>query len=176
MSIAVSTRTDLSEITDNDMRRAAFRGAMAKLGAAVNIITTDGPGGRTGFAATAVCSVTDDPPTLLVCLNRSASVYGAVTTNRVLCVNTLSAGHQTLSQLFGGKTPAAERFATADWSVLTTGAPALDDALVSFDCVIENTVSQGTHDVLFCRVVSTATRTEGQALFYFDRAYHAVSG
>ncbi|MCD7107530.1 flavin reductase [Rhizobium sp. DKSPLA3] len=158
------------------MRRAAFRSAMAKLGAAVNIITTDGPGGRTGFAATAVCSVTDDPPTLLVCLNRSASVYDAVTTNRALCVNTLSAGHQTLSQLFGGKTPAAERFATADWSVLTTGAPALDDALVSFDCVIENTVSQGTHDVLFCRVVSTATRTEGPALFYFDRAYHAVSG
>nr|WP_245420124.1 flavin reductase [Ferranicluibacter rubi] len=149
---------------------------MAKLGAAVNIITTDGPGGRTGFAATAVCSVTDDPPTLLVCLNRSASVYDAVTTNKVLCVNTLNAGHQPLSHLFGGKTPAAERFATADWSVLTTGAPALDDALVSFDCVIENTVSQGTHDVLFCRVVSTATRTEGQALFYFDRAYHAVSG
>ncbi|WP_244529277.1 flavin reductase [Rhizobium sp. NFR03] len=147
---------------------------MAKLGAAVNIITTDGPGGRTGFAATAVCSVTDDPPTLLVCLNRSASVYGAVTTNKVLCVNTLNAGHQALSQLFGGKTPAAERFATANWSVLTTGAPALDDALVSFDCVIENTVSQGTHDVLFCRVVSTATRADGQALFYFDRAYHEV--
>ncbi|WP_245292596.1 flavin reductase [Rhizobium sp. 9140] len=149
---------------------------MAKLGAAVNIITTDGPGGRTGFAATAVCSVTDDPPTLLVCLNRSASVYEAVTTNKVLCVNTLNSGHQPLSQLFGGKTPAAERFATADWSVLTTGAPALEDALVSFDCVIEATVSQGTHDVLFCRVVSTATRAEGQALFYFDRAYHTVSG
>ena len=174
MNIAASIRTDFAEITDSDARRAAFRGAMAKLGAAVNIITTDGPGGRTGFAASAVCSVTDDPPTLLVCLNRSASVYGAVTSNKVLCVNTLTAGHQALSQLFGGKTPADERFAAADWSVLSTGAPALDDALVSFDCVIESTVAQGTHDVLFCRVVSTASRAEGKALFYFDRAYHAV--
>ncbi|KQS75648.1 FMN reductase [Rhizobium sp. Leaf384] len=174
MNTAASARTDLAEISDHDARRAAFRGAMSKLGAAVNIITTDGPGGRTGFAATAVCSVTDDPPTLLVCLNRSASVYDAVTVNKVLCVNTLNAGHQGLSQLFGGKTPAAERFATADWSILSTGAPVLDDALVSFDCRIESTVAQGTHDVLFCRVVSTASRAEGKALLYFDRAYHEV--
>ena len=45
---------------------------MARLGAAVNIITTDGPGGKRGFTASAVCSVTDSPPTLLVCLNRSS--------------------------------------------------------------------------------------------------------
>ncbi|WP_252405960.1 flavin reductase, partial [Escherichia coli] len=44
-----------------------FRAGMARLGAAVNIITTDGPGGRAGFTASAVCSVTDTPPTLLVC-------------------------------------------------------------------------------------------------------------
>jgi flavin reductase len=169
-----TTRTDLADIEDPDLRRAHFRSAMSRLGAAVNIITTDGPGGRTGFAATAVCSVTDDPPTLLVCLNRSASVYGAVTANKVICVNTLNAGHQGLSQLFGGKTPAAERFVTTDWSVLKTGAPALDDALVSFDCEIVESVAQGTHDVLFCRVVATSARPEGNALIYYNRGYHEV--
>lgn len=62
------------ELTD----KASFRDAMAHVGAAVNIITTDGPAGRAGFTASAVCSVTDTPPTLLVCLNRSASVWPAV--------------------------------------------------------------------------------------------------
>ena len=52
--------------------RQEFRDAMARLGAAVNIITTDGAAGRGGITATAVCSVTDDPPTLLVCLNRTS--------------------------------------------------------------------------------------------------------
>ena len=49
-----------------------FREAMSRLGAAVHVITTDGPSGKTGFTATAVCSVSDAPPTLLVCLNRGA--------------------------------------------------------------------------------------------------------
>ncbi len=173
MSIAFK-KHDFSEIEDPDQRRACFRGAMARLGAAVNIVTTDGPAGRTGFAATAVCSVSDDPPTLLVCLNRSASVHAAVTENRVICVNTLNAGHQSLSNLFGGKTPPNERFATTDWSVIKTGAPALDDALVAFDCEIESISQQGTHDVLFCKVVGTGQRDQGNALLYFDRQYHEI--
>ena len=61
--------------------RQDYRDAMARLAAAVNIITTDGPSGRAGFTATAVCSVTDEPPTLLVCLNRSASAHPIVTAN-----------------------------------------------------------------------------------------------
>ena len=46
------------------VEKQAYREAMARLGAAVNVITTDGPGGRAGFTASAVCSVTDTPPTL----------------------------------------------------------------------------------------------------------------
>lgn len=80
-----------------------FRDAMACVGAAVNIITTDGPAGMAGFTASAVCSVTDTPPTLLVCLNRGASVWPIFSENRTLCVNTLSAGQEPLSNLFGGK-------------------------------------------------------------------------
>ena len=67
-----------------------FRQGMANLGAAVNVITTDGGAGQAGFTASAVCSVTDTPPTLLVCLNRSASVLETFKSNQLLCVNTLS--------------------------------------------------------------------------------------
>lgn len=81
--------------------KQTFRDAMACVGAAVNIITTDGPAGMAGFTASAVCSVTDSPPTLLVCLNRGASVWPTFSENRTLCVNTLSAGQEPLSNLFG---------------------------------------------------------------------------
>ena len=103
--------------------KASFRDAMAHVGAAVNIITTDGPAGRAGFTASAVCSVTDTPPTLLVCLNRSASVWPVFSEHHTLCVNTLAAGQEALSTLFGGKTAMDERFAAADWQTGATGCP-----------------------------------------------------
>lgn len=151
-----------------------FRDAMAHLGSAVNIITTDGIGGRAGFTASAVCSVTDTPPTLLVCLNRTASVHAAFTQNQVLCVNTLADSHASLSNLFGGKTPMDERFAAAEWNGLTTGSPILNNALVSFDCNITQITSVGTHDILFCEVVAIQRNDNGHGLVYFDRRYHPL--
>ena len=124
-----------------------FRNAMSSLAAAVNIISTDGPAGRAGFTASAVCSVTDTPPTLLVCLNRNASVYETFKQNQVLCVNTLALEHKNLSNLFGGKTPMAERFAQGEWQTLTTGSPVLQDAMLAFDCQVKQISSVGTHDI-----------------------------
>ena len=112
---------------------------MAKLGAAVNVITTDGPAGKAGFTASAMCSVTDSPPTLLVCANRANDSYPAFKTNGVLCVNTLSGSQQSLSPVFAGLTshPVDARFDEAAWSILATGSPVLEDAAVAFDCRID---------------------------------------
>jgi flavin reductase len=153
-----------------------YRDAMACLGAAVSIVTTDGPAGRAGFSASAVCSVTDDPPTLLVCLNRSSSAYASVIENGVVCVNVLSSRHEHLSRLFGGKVPADARFAAAAWSTLETGAPVLADGSAAFDCRIADVVNVGTHDVLFCRVVGLRGSNCADNLIYFGRDYHAVGG
>lgn len=158
---------------ETESTRLAFREGMARLAAAVNIVTTDGPGGLAGFTASAVCSVTDRPPTLLVCLNRSSSVAGMFERNRVLCVNTLAAGHEPMSKLFGGSTPQDERFAVGDWVLGATGSPRLTDAIVSFDCEVENAVASGTHHVLFCRVIGIAHGpADEEALVYFRRRYH----
>jgi flavin reductase len=156
------------------LTKEAFRDGMSRLGAAVNIITTDGPAGRAGFTASAVCSVTDTPPTLLVCLNRSSSVYDRFTDNAVLCVNTLKPDHETLSRLFGGKTAMDERFAAASWSTGLSGAPILDDATASFDCRIANRADVGSHTVFFCDVLAIACHPVANGLIYFDRAYHRV--
>jgi len=156
------------------VEKTEFRNAMSRLGAAVNIITTEGPAGRAGFTASAVCSVTDSPPTLLVCLNRSASVYPVFRENMQLCVNTLAAGHEALSSLFGGKTPMADRFVAAEWSTAVTGSPVLAGAVASFDCRITQIVSVGTHDTLFCEVVGLVRNDDAHGLAWFDRGYHPL--
>ena len=75
----------------------AFRNAMSSLGAAVNIITTDGPAGRHGLTASAVCSVTDTPPTLLACVRRDAGAHDVLKVNGALCVNILAGHYRVLS-------------------------------------------------------------------------------
>ena len=82
------------------VEQQAFREAMSRLGAAVHVITTDGPSGKTGFTATAVCSVSDSPPTLLVCLNRGATSMPILRGNGVFCVNTLRAGDELVADTF----------------------------------------------------------------------------
>ncbi len=163
-------------LATSGVEKQAYRNAMARLPAAVNIITTDGTAGRAGFTASAVCSVTDSPPTLLVCLNRSASVHPVFKQNQRLCVNTLTVDHETLSNLFGGKTPMEERFSAATWSTLVTGSPVLDGAVASFDCTVTQVVSVGTHDILLCEAQALRCNDNIPGLIYFDREYHHLYG
>src|SRR3984893_4754289 len=103
---------------------AAFRDAMSRLGAAVHVVTTAGPGGKTGFTATAVCSVPAAPPTLLVCLSRKSQGGPILRENKVFCVNTLGADCEALADVFAGRTgPRADRFEVGQWSTMKTGAP-----------------------------------------------------
>ncbi len=156
--------------------KQAYREGMARLGAAVNVITTDGPAGQAGFTASAVCSVTDTPPMLLVCANRANDSYPAVKTNGVLCVNTLAGAHESLSPLFAGLTDhtMAARFEGATWHKLATGAPVLDGALAAFDCRIAQIIEVGTHDVFICEVDAVEVGTMHEGLIYYARGYHRV--
>ena len=158
--------------------RQEFRDAMARLGAAVNIITTDGAAGQCGITATAVCSVTDEPPTLLVCLNRTSPRSGIFLKNGVLCVNTLSAGQQGISNAFSApsdKADMASRFAAGTWTRLATGAPVLEGAAASFDCRITEVMEQGTHSVVFAQVEAVRfTDMAAGCLMYYARGYHGL--
>src|SRR5882724_1814343 len=97
---------------------AEFREAMSRLGAAVHVVTTSGPGGKTGATATAVCSVSDSPPTLLVCINRRSQTNPVVLENGVFCVNTLGDGGAEIADIFAGRTglKGTERFAIGEWT------------------------------------------------------------
>jgi flavin reductase len=155
---------------------AAFREAMSRLGAAVHVITTAGPAGKAGTTATAVCSVTDAPPTLLVCLNRRSQTNPAVLQNGVFCINTLGHSGAEIADLFAGRTgvQGADRFATGEWSVLTTGSPVLTAAAVAFDCRIIEVHAVGSHNVLFGAVETVRLGPGGPVLVYHERAYKHV--
>src|ERR1700758_1743093 len=131
---------------------ALFREGLSRLGAAVHVITTAGPGGKAGATATAVCSVSDAPPMLLMCLNRRSQTNPAVVENGVFCVNTLGDGGAELADIFAGRTgvTGSDRFASGgEWTVLSTGSPVLVAAVTAFDCRIVEVRSVGSHNVFF---------------------------
>ena len=173
--LGISLKKDPAMETKTAQDRSLdYRNAMSKLAGAVNIVTTDGPAGKAGFAATAVCSVSDAPPMLLVCINRNSSAYRILMDNGVMCVNTLAADQQALSQLFGGKTPIEARFAAGEWTRLETGAPLLKGALASFDCRIRTIHDGSTHDIILCDVVHAVAGAQKEALIYFERGYRTL--
>lgn len=161
--------------TDPDQSR--YREAMSRLGAAVNIITTSSPEGDVGFTASAVCSVTDSPPTLLVCMNRNAKLNQTFKDSRILCVNVLAPEHEELSPVFAsiGDIPMPERFAMTQWLRLKTGSPVLATAAASFDCTIDQITEIGTHSVFFCTVQAINLGTATSGLIYHGRSYHPIS-
>src|ERR1700688_3411261 len=155
---------------------AAFRDAMSRLGAAVHVVTTAGPGGKTGFTATAVCSVTDQPAMLLVCLNRRSNSAPLLAQNGVFCVNTLGAAESKLADIFAGRSGVhlEERFSVGEWVTLKTGSPVLTTAVVAFDCRTVEIKAVASHNVIFGAVQAVRLGPSGPALVYHDRAYKPV--
>ena len=155
---------------------SAFREAMARLGAAVHVVTTAGPAGKTGFTATAVCSVSDSPAMLLVCLNRRSNSAPLLSQNGVFCVNTLGHSESNLADMFAGRSGVhlEDRFAVGEWTMLETGSPVLASAVVAFDCRTIETKVMASHNVIFGAVQAVRLGPGGPALVYHDRAYKPV--
>src|SRR5262245_33886561 len=80
----------LGDLLEAGISVSEFRDALARAVTAVTVVTTDGPGGLAGVTCSAVASVCDTPPTVLVCMNRRSYVNGVIKQNDVLCVNWLS--------------------------------------------------------------------------------------
>jgi flavin reductase len=155
--------------------KTTFRDAMAGLGAAVNVVTTDGPAGMAGCTASAVCAVTDEPPTLLVCIHRASRNNAAMRANGRLCVNVLSAEQRDVAMRFADKDLSIDaRFAGAEWDRLVTGAPVLHGAVSALDCEIVSVTEVGTHTVFFCEIKAAQTASDRDGLIYFGRDFHRV--
>jgi flavin reductase len=148
-----------------------FKVGMRVLAGAVNIITSAHSGHRYGMTATAVCSATAEPPTVLTCINRLATTHGAVAKSKVFCVNVLRAEDWELSTTFSGAQSGEARFKTRDWTRLATGSPVLIDSLVSFDCRVVKKLAHGTHTIFLGQVEQVLLGNKGKPLLYSDGQY-----
>jgi flavin reductase (NADH) len=157
-------------------QQLAFRNAMAHLPAAVCIITTDGAAGRCGITASAVCSVTDSPPTVLVCLNQRSAMHDVFKENGQLCINVLSGEHEQQAMHFSGATkmPMAERFTLDGWGQGASSQPVLSDALVTLQGHIKDFKAVGSHSVFFVELNNIEVSEECDSLIYFNRLFHTV--
>lgn len=160
----------------NDIGPQAYRDAMSHFAGHVHIVTTDGPAGKRGATVIAACSVSDTPPTILVCLNRENRKNEPFVVNGNFALNTLSLHHRPLSVGFSGVTglPVEERFALAEWDTISTGAPALKGALAVFDCALVDAKDLATHRVLFGRVTGLRIGDNLRPLIYHDRDYRVL--
>lgn len=165
--------------TDPTDLRARFLGGMSQAAATVNIITTDGPGGRAGVTVSAMSSVSADTaqPTLLVCVHHLAPAAAAILENQVFCVNVLRDDQSYISDTFAGrfKEQIGNKFDCTAWTTEVTGAPRVVDPLVAFDCRMVSHTRVGTHYVFFGEVEHIFTAERGSPLLYANRAYGATT-
>jgi flavin reductase (DIM6/NTAB) family NADH-FMN oxidoreductase RutF len=152
---------------------ADFREAMSSVGAAVNVITTAFAGQRVGFTATAVCSVSDDPATLLFCVNNRSNSLQTLLSSKLANINTLRAEECGIADVFSGRTAtaASERFSIGDWETASNGCPMLRTALAGFECRIIEAKLVNTHHVFFACVSGVYRGQPGPALIYQNRSY-----
>jgi flavin reductase len=160
---------------DGGISEAEFKTVMRQVVSSVAVITARSGKLRNGLTATAVCSVAADPPTMLVCINRSASAEAIIAEAGAFAINFLTEDQHRIARLFStSKLSPEERFAEGKWVSMATGSPVLDGAVASFDCRVEDRVLSGTHHIYFGRVVAASSLDE-EALLYRDGSFRRLA-
>lgn len=157
----------------------SFRSAMSRLGGAVTIITSRDGQERAGLTATAVCSVSAQPPRLLVCVNRDVRAHEVIERSGELVVNVLAAAHEGLARRFAGMVEGVcgeARFQAGEWCDGSGAGPVLRDAAASLECKVVETARSGTHSMFLCEVSQVHVPSlSNSSLIYFDRQFFPIS-
>jgi flavin reductase len=155
----------MGETTAND-----FRSAMRALASAVSIVSTASQTRRFGMTATAVTSLSAEPPSLLVCVNQAASLHNPLLESRIFCVNILHAWQTALAHTFGSK-DVGDRFAHGDWCADPRATPYLADAQANIFCEVAEVHAYGTHSIVIGRIYHIGVRPPFHPLVYQDGRY-----
>jgi len=160
-------------VQDRDELLGAFRDAMRHVAATVYAVTTNDNGVRFGILATAVNSLSFDPPSLLVCINRASSLHGPLLTTQTFAVNVLGLANRDVADRFMDSEP-RNRFASDAWQDVH-GVPVLTSAQSSFICRTVHCHEFGTHSVFIGELLAAKHRHDATPLTYFDRNYIDIS-
>lgn len=149
-----------------------LRGALSHLAGGVVIVTTrDLDGEPRGMTATAVCSVSLDPPLVMACMDRTANTHVAVEGSGVFALNILPLGARDLAHRFASSSP--DKFAGVEIEYAASGAPLLSEALAFCDCEVTREVAAGDHTIFIGRVLHARVReaADPTPLLYFRGGY-----
>jgi flavin reductase (DIM6/NTAB) family NADH-FMN oxidoreductase RutF len=160
-----------AEVTASD-----FRNAMRQLTGGVSVITAGKGRDISGMTVTSVSSLSVDPPSLIVSLNRESSSWPLVKRYGFFGVNILTSDQIDIAERFTGKggLKGADRFAGARWTTRASGVPLLADALAAIDCEVEDVVERHSHAIVIGRVLDVAVSVRTAALAYWQGRYVAL--
>lgn len=136
----------------------------------VTVVTSVKEGEPRGITLNAFSSVSAEPPTLLVCVNREARSYLYISTSRIFCVNVLGGHQRELAERFSGKIR-ERQFDDIGYDSAITGAPVLHGAIGYFDCEVFDEHHAGSHSIFIGRVVGCDS-APGTPLGYFKGGFH----
>jgi flavin reductase (DIM6/NTAB) family NADH-FMN oxidoreductase RutF len=155
---------------------AAFRQALSRLAAGVSIITTIGRDGqKIGLTATAVTSLSAEPPLILVCIGNWSQAIAPLEAGAPFIVQLLRAEQLHLAHHFA--TSQADKFASVAHSVGASSCPRLTDALAWIECTPNQLYPGGDHVIVVGQVVNILLGAEEQPpLVYFGRQFHTLRG
>jgi flavin reductase (DIM6/NTAB) family NADH-FMN oxidoreductase RutF len=151
--------------------RAAFRAAMRRYAATVTIVTASDGRRRHGMTATAVTSLSLDPPSLIVCVNRKTRLHDILLSARRFCVNVLGREQANLSAAFSGAVAPEERFELGAWAQTADGLSFLSDAQAHVFCRKAALIPFGTHSIVVGEVEEIGMREAVEPLLYQDASY-----
>lgn len=161
-----NTGADLSELILD-----GFRQAMRRLAGTVTIITVNAGDEQHGTMATAVTSVSMDPPSMLVCMNKTSRLHKYLLSQDHFCVNLLHAENLHSSRQFASPVSASERFASGDWQWAEGEDPFLADAQSSIFCAKDAQIPYGSHTIFIGKVTKVLNRDDISPLIYRDGDY-----
>ncbi len=149
---------------------AEFRRVLGHFATGVTVVTSADPEGRVnGLTASAVASVSLDPPLVLVCVDRTADTHGAIERSGSFAINVLAEDGEALSRRFADY-PAEEKFEGIAFRRAATGAPVLERALAWVDCELRHSHEGGDHTIFVGEVVA-GDAVEGAPLLYYRGGY-----
>ena len=154
----------------------AMREGMRRLAAGVSVLSTLGIDGQPyAMTVTSVTSVTDEPASLLVCVNKSTRIHDHLQPGRELAINVLSVKQQNVSIACSTGEQTQSRFAIGDWHKPEGKVPLLQGAEASFSCVISELHSYGTHTVVIADITEVkVSKTPLAPLLYHNGGYQKL--
>ncbi|VAV92745.1 hypothetical protein MNBD_ALPHA02-2076 [hydrothermal vent metagenome] len=147
--------------------------AMGRLGASVTVITSHDGTQKYAMTATAVTSLSLDPPALLICVNRDNGLHHALSDGAGFCVNILYKDQQDISDTCAWKEKGEERFNIGDWQSSEGNIPYLMNAQASIFCDLDDTHVYGSHSIFIGKVKKVITREDIAPLMFVGGNYFA---